>query len=116
MKKILFLILLISFNAQGATQDEAINNACLKQAVSLAQKLKADIFTRMDSNQTDNVIRLSTESCKQQFTANETKQVISQANEKNENSGSMDWFTDKVLNGEPAHKAGNERLKRMRTR
>lgn len=116
MKKILLLLSLISFNAYSADQDEAINAACLKQAVSLAQKLKADIFTTMNNDQTDNVIRLSTESCKQQFATKETSQVISQAQKSDDDSGAMDWFTDKILNGEPSDKPGNKRLKRLQSR
>ena len=116
MKKFLLLFIIITPSVYAETSEEAINNACLKQAVSLAQKLKADMFTTMDSEQTDNVIRLSTESCKQQFAAKETKQTLSQSEEEDEKSSGGDWFTQMILSGETPDKAGNKRLKRLQSK
>ncbi len=93
--------------------DETISKACLKQAVSLTQQLKTDIYTDMDKEQANKIIRPSTENCKQQFAAKENTGVVSQVAEEKNESRSTDWFTEKVLSGESADKAGNERLKRL---
>lgn len=113
MKNILLFLPFIMFNVHAESVDETISNACLKQAVSFTQQLKADIYTDMDRQQTSKIIQLSTESCKQQFAGKENRQVVSQATEEKEESGKMDWFTERVLSGEPSDKAGNKRLKRL---
>ncbi len=113
MKNIFLFFLFLSFNLQAESTDETINNACLNQALSLVQKMKAEIYTEMNEEQGKNIIRLSTESCKQQFAAKDTQQIVSQVNEEKSEPGTMDWFTDKILNGDTPDKDGNRRLKRM---
>ena len=113
MKKCLIIFLLLAHNTQAETIDETVNSACLKQAITLVQKMKADIYSDMSKEQEENIVRMSTDSCKQQFTATETQQVISQAAEEEDDTGTMDWFTDKILNSEAPDKDGNKRLKKM---
>jgi hypothetical protein len=116
MKNILLLLTVIAVNVHAESVDDTIGKACLKQAVSLTQQLKTDIYPDMDKEQANKIIRLSTENCKQQFAAKENQQVVSQGTGEKNESKSTDWFTEKVLSGEPAGKAGNKRLKRMQTR
>ena len=114
MKNILLFLPFIIFNVHAESSvDETISNACLKQAVSFTQQLKADVYTDMNKKQANKIIQLSTESCKQQFASKENQQVVSQATEEKNESKSTDWFTEKVLSGEPSDKAGNKRLKRL---
>lgn len=113
MKNILLLLPFIIFNVHAESVDETISNACLKQAVSFTQQLKTDIYTDMDRQQASKIIQLSTESCKQQFAARENREVVADVNEEMQESKSTDWFTEKVLSGEPSRKSGNERLRRL---
>lgn len=113
MKNILLFLPLIIFSVHAESVDETIGNACLKQAVSFTQQLKTDVYTDMNREQANKIIQLSTENCKQQFAAIKNQQVVSQATEEKKESKSTDWFTERVLSGEPADKAGNKRLKRL---
>lgn len=116
MKKLLLLLPFTVLNIHAETVDETIDMNCQKQAVALAQQLKADIYTDMNKDQASKIIRLSAQHCKQQFAAKESMEVLSKADEEKSDSKSSDWFTEKVLSGEPAEKAGNKRLKRMQTK
>jgi uncharacterized membrane protein YheB (UPF0754 family) len=113
MKNILLLLPFIIFNVHAESVDETIGNACLKQAVSFTQQLKADVYTDMDRQQASKIIQLSTESCKQQFAAKENREVVADVNEEMQESKSTDWFTQKILSGDTTRKSGNERLKRL---
>lgn len=110
MKYTLLFFSVFALNTLAEPVD--IDHTCLKQAIALNEKLKADVFTDMDNQQSSQVIRLSTESCKQQFTSRESQQVISQSSDETKDNDS-DWFTDYILNGDTPDKEGNKRLKRL---
>lgn len=116
MKKLLLLVLFVVSHAHAEAVDETISNTCMKQAVAFAQQLKAEIYTDMNREQASKIIRLSSENCKQHFSAAENRQAISQTTDEKKTAGATDWFTEKVLSGEPADKPGNKRLKRMQTK
>ena len=113
MKKTLLILPCIIFNVHAESVDETISNACLKQAVSFTQQLKADVYPDMNKEQANKIIQLSTENCKQQFAAKENREVVADMNEEMQESKSTDWFTQKILSGETSRKSGNERLRRL---
>lgn len=116
MKKALLFLFLFVVNVHAEAPDETINEACLKQAIALARQLKTDVFTDMNGDQAENVVRLSTASCKQQFAASNSGDVAVPTTAEDEESGAMDWFSEKILSGDTSRKEGNKRLERMRTR
>ena len=119
MKRLLSLLLLLSVNVNAADVDATISATCLKQAVALAQQLKTDVFADMSQQQIDKVVSLSTDACKKQFAASGQEVVAKNADAEAEaetEQKSSDWFTEKVLNGEPSKKAGNARLKKLRNK
>jgi len=110
-------LLVLSVSLYADTQDNAknrIDNACLRQAVSLVNQLKSEIYTDMDSTQSNKIVKLATATCRQQFSKIEAEQAVATiepAKEKQaeeESDGSIfDIFTKKV-----ERKPGNERLRK----
>ena len=100
----------------AGTVETEIDRACLKQAITLVNELKSEVFPELNSTQSNKILKLATATCRQQFAKAETKQSITAAapakEEKPDEEKPGDWFTDFVLSGEVADKKGNERLKR----
>lgn len=97
--------------------DAQIDKACLRHAVSLVAKLKNNVVTNMSSQQSEDALKLATESCqayfKKEFSQNTN--TVAAAKEKQNKSGSddeKDWFTELMTSGEAAKKDGNKRLQR----
>ena len=89
--------------------EQIIDRACLKQAVTLVNELKSEIYVDMDSTQSNKILKLATATCKKQFSQAEAGQFVA-----TEEAKSDDWFTDQILHGEVANKKGNKRLKRLK--
>ena len=100
----------------AGTVEQEFDRTCLKQAITLVNELKSEVFPELNSTQSNKILKLATATCREQFAKTETKQSIAAAapakEEKPDEEKSGDWFTDFVLSGEVADKKGNERLKR----
>ncbi len=112
----IFIFTLASANLYAESIEQDIHRACLKQAITLVNELKSEVYVDMDSTQSNKILKLATETCRHQFSQAEVKQSIavveSAEEDKPEEEKSGDWFTDHILSGETADKKGNERLKR----
>lgn len=111
-------LLLLSISLYADTPDNAknrIDNACLRQAVSLVNQLKSEVYTDMDSTQSNKIVKLATTPCRQQFSKIEAEQAVAaiepakekQAEEEKSDGSILDIFTKKV-----ERKPGNERLRK----
>lgn len=112
----LFLVSLSSYAGASADNAYQINSACLKQAVSLANQLKSEIYTEMDSIQSDKIIKLATSTCKHQFNQAETSKAIVANNTDKEavENTSGNSILDTIFSGDTTRKKGNERLKNLK--
>ncbi len=64
------ILLLLSINLYAETSENTknrIDNACLRQAVSLVNQLKSEIYSDMDSTQSNKIVKLATNTCRTQF-------------------------------------------------
>lgn len=93
--------------------EQNIDRACLKQAVTLVNELKSEVYVDMDSTQSNKILKLATATCRKQFSRAEAGQSVATV-ESAEEAKSDDWFTDHILQGEVAKKKGNKRLKRLK--
>ncbi len=111
-------LLLLSVNLYAETSENTknrIDNACLKQAVSLVNQLKSELYTDMDSTQSNKIVKLATSTCRTQFNQTNNQQAVAaiepvkneQAEEEKEESSIFDIFTEKA-----ERKPGNERLRK----
>lgn len=80
---------------------------CIAQARELALRAGNDIFPDMTAAQRSELLQLSAEICAR-HPAKATADAAAAADE------DRDWFSDYVIEGEPANKAGNRRLERRR--
>ncbi|MCK5432759.1 MAG: hypothetical protein KAJ03_08445 [Gammaproteobacteria bacterium] len=113
---VIFVLALVSSNLYAEISEETnknIDRACLKQAITLVNQLKSDIYIDMDSTQSNKILKLATATCRQQFGQADAGQSFATA-ESAEEAKSDDWFTDYILHGEVANKKGNKRLKRLK--
>ena len=112
----IFIFTMASANLYAETTEQQIDRACLKQAVTLVNELKSEVYVDMDSTQSNKILKLSAAACRAQFNQTEMKQSVATIepakDEQAEEEKSGDWFTDQILSGEVADKAGNKRLKR----
>ena len=120
MKK-LTLFLLITFlpvYSFAGEFDEQINKACLRHAVSLVAKLKNDVVGDMSVKQSDEALKIATESCqayfKNEFSHNPDTVASAKAKQEGDEDGVKDWLTEKILSGDSSRKKGNERLKNFK--
>ena len=121
MKKLTLLIaitFLPSYSFAGEF-DEQINKACLRHAVSLVAKFKADVVEELSQKQADEALEIATASCqayfKKEFSQNSDTIVASRNESKaNNDDEDSDWFTEKILSGEVKRKKDNERLKNLK--
>ena len=116
MKYIVCLIIFISFNLYADVTNQDIDKVCLKHAVSLVNHLNTEIMVDINQIQSDKILELTTENCKQHFYDAENENITKAKNieqsDKEDTEDKEDWFTEKILTGEVPDKAGNKRLKR----
>jgi len=117
---VILLLFIVFFNVNAGATDPKIGKACLQHAVSLVNQLKSDVFAGMDDAQSNEVLRLVTGNCNKHFSNIKAGQVVVNTTAGKtgttagaEEDGSDDWFTERILRGEPADKKGNRRLKRL---
>ena len=115
---ILSTILLLSVSLNAETSDNTkkqIDSACLRQAVALVNQLKTDMYTDMDSSQSNKIVKMATSSCRKQFNQTNNQQAVAAiepakketAEEESSDRSIFDIFTE-----EPVRKPGNERLRK----
>ncbi len=112
MKFIFYAFLMTVFNSQVFANDtnETVNKACLRQAISLVNQLKADVIDNMSQEQSDQTLKIATVTC-QAYLNKELKNSELTSNSKaTGDSDDEDWLTKKILSGEVERKAGNKRL------
>lgn len=121
MRTFLFITSIVFLPTISFAQDidDQINKACLRHAVSLVSQLKSDVIGDMDQKQSDQALKIATESCqayfKKEFSQNpETLANTSENKKESDNEGVKDWFTEKILSNDTSRKEGNERLKRLK--
>ena len=116
-------LLLLSVNLYAETSENTknrIDNACLRQAVSLVNQLKSEIYTDMDSTQSNKIVKLATNTCRTQFNQTNNQQAVAaiepakkeipEAATPEEESSDRSIFD--ILTEKPVRKPGNERLRR----
>lgn len=116
-------LLLLSVNLYAETSENTknrIDNACLRQAVSLVNQLKSEIYTDMDSTQSNKIVKLATSTCRTQFNQTNNQEAIAattpakaekaEAATPEEESSNRSIFD--ILTEEPVRKPGNERLRK----
>ncbi len=114
------ILLLLSMNSVADTSPETqqqIDSACLRQAISLANQLKSEVYSEMDSTQTNKIVKLATNTCKQQFSQiDAASAVAAKQDSANSNSGdsSGESILDTILSGDTTRKEGNKRLKNLK--
>jgi len=115
---ILSTILLLSVSLNAETSDNTkkqIDSACLRQAVALVNQLKSDMYTDMDSTQSNKIVKMATSTCRTQFNQTNNQQAVAAiepakketAEEESSDRSIFDIFTE-----EPVRKPGNERLRK----
>lgn len=111
-------LLLLSVNLYAETSDNTkkqIDSACLRQAVALVNQLKSDMYTDMDSSQSNKIVKMATSTCRTQFNQTNNQQAVAAiepakketAEEESSDRSIFDIFTE-----EPVRKPGNERLRK----
>ena len=111
-------LLLLSVNLYAETSENTknrIDNACLRQAVSLVNQLKSEIYTDMDSIQSNKIVKLATSTCRTQFNQTNNQQAVAAiepAKKETAEEESSDRSIFDILTEEPVRKPGNERLRK----
>jgi Na+-translocating ferredoxin:NAD+ oxidoreductase RnfG subunit len=115
------LLLSVSLYAEiSENTKNRIDNACLRQAVSLVNQLKSEIYTDMDSTQSNKIVKLATSTCRTQFNQTNNQQAVAATTpaktEKAEAATTEEESSDRsifdILTEEPVRKPGNERLRK----
>ena len=121
MRPLFFIIAMscIPLSSSAEEIENQINKACLRHAVSLVSQLKSDVIGELNQSQSDQALKIATESCqayfKKEFSQNPDAIANSNKNQKNtDDEGVKDWLTEKILNGDTSRKEGNERLRRIK--
>ena len=106
----IFVLSLYSSTSSTAEIETQINKACLRHAVSLVAKLKADIINNLTQAQTDQALKIATDSCqayfRKEFSPEKIAENVDVQKEVIEKKSGGGWFD------ETGGKKGNERLKR----
>ena len=111
-------LLLLSVNLYAETSEDTktrIDNACLRQAVSLVNQLKSELYTDMDSAQSNKIVKLATSACRTQFNQTNNQQAVAAiepAKKETAEEESSDRSIFDILTEEPVRKPGNERLRK----
>jgi len=109
MKFIFYFTAITFFSSLTYADDtnQQIHKACLRHAISLVAQLKNDVLDYMTQEQSDQTLKIATESCQTYFNKDFTETVVSNDDINDEDS---DWLTDKIINGDVERKSGNKRL------
>ena len=109
MKFIFYLTAITFFSSLTYADDtnERIHKACLRHAISLVAQLKNDVLDNMTQEQSDQTLKITTETCKTYFNKEFTETIVSNGDINDEDS---DWLTNKIINGDVERKSGNKRL------
>ncbi len=113
------VLLFLSVTAYADTATDTIDQACARQAISVANQLKHSIFNNMDSAQEKSIIEISANECRKQFHQGDTAKVAASKQEsvkQAEEDDDDDWFTRYILESEGSRKDGNKRLRKMQTK
>ena len=119
----LFFIIAVSCIPLSSSAEEIenqINKACLRHAVSLVSQLKSDVIGELNQSQSDQALKIATESCqayfKKEFSQNSESIANSNDSKKQtaDDDGVKDWLTEKILSGDSSRKEGNKRLDRLK--
>ena len=109
----IFVLSLYSSSSYAADIETQINKACLRHAVSLVAQLKADVINNLTQAQTDQSLKIATDTCqayfRKEFSPEKIAENVDVQKEVIEKKSRGDrWFEtgDK--------KKGNERLTRKR--
>jgi len=116
-------LLLLSVNLYAETSENTknrIDNACLRQAVSLVNQLRSELYPDMDSTQSNKIVKLATSTCRTQFNQTNNQQAVAaiepakkeipEAATPEEESSDRSIFD--ILTEKPVRKPGNERLRK----
>jgi len=121
MRIFLFLLSITFFPSLSSADelDSQINKACLRHAISLVSRLKTEVISNMDQEQSDQTLKLATASCQAYFKKefSQTPSPVSTAEkqaEVSENKDTTDWLTESILSGDTVRKEGNKRLMRKK--
>ena len=114
---VLLLLNLVSLPVSSADDvSSQINKACLRHAVSLVARLKADVIGGMTQEQSDQALKLASQYCQAYFNREfgQNPVVVRNENANEETSKkSGDWFNDQIIQGGGVEKnKGHERLQR----
>jgi hypothetical protein len=116
--KTLVVLLFVSFYSSSYAEDleEQINKACLRHAVSLVTQLKTDVIKDLDKSQSDQALKIATDSCQAYFNKEFSNTTISnsESTTEAESSESKSSSILDVFDSEVIRKPGNERLKKKR--
>ena len=116
MKRLFIIIFTVQYIPAIAFADTTLNEnqldrACLRHAVSLVARLKSEVLLDISQAESEQALRLATESCKAYMKKElVSKKTVSEPEKTGDEN--KDSFTDYILSGERANKKGNERLKR----
>lgn len=122
MKVFIFLLAISLFPTISFTGDldKQIDKACLRHAVSLVSKLKAEVIGELSQEKSTQAPKLATDSCqayfKKEFSQNQESIAAVSNDEKasNDDGSVTDCLTGKVLSANVKRKKGNERLKNLK--
>ena len=116
MKKLTLLIAvsLLPTYSVASEFDEQISKACLRHAVSLVAKLKNNVIDGMSSSQSDEALKIATESCQAYFKSEFSRNpnAVTTKIEGQKSDDKKDWFTELMTGGDSSKKDGNKRLER----
>lgn len=111
----IFVLALYSSAPYAAETETQINKGCLRHAASLVAQLKADVINNLTQAQTDQALKIATDSCQaylnKEFADTPEATVASSEDSKKRYA---DDFTEKFLNDDSEKKDGNKRLTRKR--
>ncbi len=111
----IFILSLYSSISYAAETEIQINKACLHHAVSLVAQLKADVINDLTQAQTDQALKIATDSCQAYFNkafSDTTEDTLASSGDAKKSYS--DSFTEKLLNGVSEKKDGNKRLMKKR--
>ncbi len=108
-EKPLLILLIVSFYSSSYAGDleEQINKACLRHAISLVTKLQTDVVKDLNQNQSDQALKIATDSCQAYLNKEFAETTISNNDSDDKQTDSL---TEKILSGEVVRKDGNKRL------
>lgn len=107
MKSLSLTTLLFAGGLFLVSSAHAADDNCKDMARDLTMTAWKEVLTDMTASQRSDLQELALTICERHV-----EKATTTAD--NNDGGSEDWFSDRVLNGEPADKPGNKRLERRR--